>query len=404
MLKGKRIILGISGSIAAYKSAELSRLLVKAGAEVQIVMTKDAAAFITPLTLSTLSKRPVFIDFVKNDMGEWVNHVDLGLWADLLLVAPATATTLSRMATANADNLLTAVFLSARCQVAVAPAMDLDMWLNPANQRNVKQLETDGVKIIEPIAGELASGLSGKGRMAEPEDIVKFVQKTLSPEKTAFTGKTVLLTVGPTREALDPVRYISNHSTGKMGFAIANELKRRGANVILVVGPVSESMPSQGFQVVEVVSAKDMSQAVHQHADAADIIILTAAVADYRPAEFSPVKIKKSEDKIEIKLEKTEDIAKTLGAKKRENQVLVGFALETNNELQHAYQKLLNKNLDFIVLNSLNDNQAGFAHETNKITIIDKENNKHALPLLSKADVASELLDYLAEKVYEAHV
>jgi len=399
MLKGKRIILGISGSIAAYKSAELCRLLVKAGAEVQVLMTKDAAQFITPLTLSTLSKKPVFTDFVKNNQGEWVNHVELGLWADLLLIAPATATTLSRMATGFADNLLTAVHLSARCPVALAPAMDLDMWLSPANQRNVKQLLADGVHLIEPTEGELASGLSGKGRMAEPEDIVQCVNKLSNPVKQTFAGKKVLLTVGPTQESLDPVRFISNHSTGKMGFAIARELKKRGAEVVLVVGPVSEPIPTEGFLIHEVVSAHDMAKAAKQLAEEADIVILSAAVADYRPATYSPAKIKKQGDYMEIRLEKTEDIAKSLGENKRENQVLVGFALETNNEEENAYQKLLNKNLDFIVLNSLNDKQAGFAHDTNKITIIDRENKQVALPLLSKSDAASGLLDFLAEKL-----
>lgn len=402
MLKGKKVVLGVCASIAAYKSAELCRLLIKAGAEVQVLMTADACKFITPLTLGTLSKRPVYTNFEKNNHGEWVNHVDLGLWADLLLIAPATATTLSKMATALADNLLGAVYLSARCPVAVAPAMDLDMWLHPANQRNVGQLIVDGVKIIEPESGELASGLSGKGRMAEPEAIMAQVESWLSPKPSVFSGKKILITLGPTREALDPVRFISNHSTGKMGVAIAEEFLRRGANVTLVAGPVTEVLPAHSAQccVIPVLSAAEMANAVHANAKSADVVILAAAVADYTPAEYSDLKLKKSGSEMQIALKKTEDIAKTLGEQKANGQVLVGFALETDNELANAYQKLLNKNLDFIVLNSLKDEQAGFGHKTNKVTIINRQNKQVALPLMSKEAVAAGLLDYLAENVY----
>ncbi len=384
-LKNKKIVLAISGSIAAYKAASLTRLLIKSGAEVQVLMTESATQFITPLTIATLSKRPVLSEIVSENA--WNNHVELGLWADALIVAPATATTLSKMAQGLCDNIVTATYLSARCPVFVAPAMDLDMWVHPATLRNLDLLKLDKVAIIPVGHGELASGLVGDGRMAEPEDIVAFVNdffEKQSEKQQDLTGKTVLVTAGPTYEALDPVRFIGNRSSGKMGFAIVNELAQRGAKVHLVVGPTK--LPTDFTETVsvkQVESAQQMFEAATAIFGQCDAAILAAAVADYRPKEVSDVKIKKKEGEMTLELEKTPDIAATLGQLKQPNQRIIGFALETNNELENAVSKLQRKNFDAVVLNSLQDPGAGFSGDTNKISIISKsvvgENNNNGV-------------------------
>lgn len=396
MLEGKKILLGVCGSIASYKSAILTRLLVKAGADVKVIMTRGATHFVTPLTFSTLSKNPVFSTYYKSDTGEWNNHVELALWADLILIAPATANTLAKFANGICDNLLSAVYLSAKCQVFFAPAMDLDMWLHPAVQRNVSLLESYGNKQIKPGYGELASGLVGEGRMAEPEEVVAFLQnefKTTLPLK----GKKVLITAGPTYESIDPVRFIGNHSSGKMGFALAEELARNGASVTLISGPSSQVLRTPSIRRIDVSSAEEMYHSVHQEFPAADIMIMNAAVADYKPKLVASEKIKKSPSEFTIELVKTKDILSSLGEIKREDQVLVGFALETNDEEEHALAKLKKKNLDFIVLNSLRDAGAGFQGDTNKITIIDRFLNKESFPLKSKEEVAKDICRKITE-------
>ncbi|HEX8019007.1 bifunctional phosphopantothenoylcysteine decarboxylase/phosphopantothenate--cysteine ligase CoaBC, partial [Mucilaginibacter sp.] len=368
----KNIVLGVCGSIAAYKSALLVRLLVKAGANVKVVMTTDATHFITPLTLSTLSKNPALVDYFKADTGEWNNHVELGLWADMLIIAPATANTLAKMANGLCDNLLSAVYLSAKCPIYFAPAMDLDMWLHPATRQNVNRLQSFGNTMIPPGNGELASGLYGEGRMAEPEEIVAFLEAE-SKKKLLLAGHKILVTAGPTYEAIDPVRFIGNHSSGKMGFAIADELALMGADVTLVTGPTAQISKQHNIKRINVTSAAQMLEAcVTVYADV-KACIMSAAVADYTPADVATQKIKKQEGALTIELKKTTDILKTLGEAKLEGQILVGFALETNDEEMNAITKLQKKNLDFIVLNSLNDAGAGFAGDTNKITIIDRE-------------------------------
>ena len=390
MLTGKKIVLGVCGSIASYKAAHLVRLLLKAGAEVQVVMTKDAVSFITPLTLATLSKKPVLVDYFIPETGEWNNHVDLGLWADVLLIAPASANTLGKMATGICDNLLLATYLSAKCPVYFAPAMDLDMWKHPSTVQNVKLLQSYGNILIQPNAGELASGLIGEGRMAEPEEIVALLQQELK-KKLPLVGKKALVTAGPTYEAIDPVRFIGNHSSGKMGFAIAEELYRLGADVTLISGPTALSISHKAIKRLDVVSADDLLKATVAEFSDADITVMSAAVADYKPEQVANQKIKKKEQSFSLNLIKTTDILAELGNKKRTDQLLVGFALETENEVAHATDKLKRKNLDLIVLNSLNDEGAGFKSDLNKITILDKQLNAETFVLKPKSEVAQDI-------------
>ena len=390
MLKGKHILLGITGSIAAYKAAALTRLLVKAGCEVQVVMTTLAKQFITPLTMATLSQRPILVEFFDPENGAWNSHIKLGEWADCMLIAPATANTLAKMAHGVADNLLLTSYLSARCPVAVAPAMDLDMFAHPSTQENLKLLASRGVKIVDPGSGFLASGLEGKGRMAEPEQIVEFLEQLFDEKKKSLTGKHLLVTAGPTCEAIDPVRYITNHSTGKMGYALAEELAARGARVTLVSGPTQLACP-KGVERVDVRSAQEMYEASVEAFAKADGAVMCAAVADYTPAEVADRKIKKSDDDMAIRLKRTRDIAAELGREKGD-RVLVGFALETDHEAEHAQSKLERKNLDFIVLNSLRDTGAGFGVDTNVVTLIDAA-GAEKLPLLTKGEVAARIVD-----------
>ncbi|GAA0882579.1 bifunctional phosphopantothenoylcysteine decarboxylase/phosphopantothenate--cysteine ligase CoaBC [Sphingobacterium siyangense] len=388
-LAGKNIVIAVCGSIAAYKIASLIRLLVKADARVNVVMSKEATAFITPLTLSTLSKNPVLIDYYQPNTGEWNNHVEIALNADYILVAPATANTLAKMANGFCDNLLTAVYLSAKCPVLFAPAMDLDMWKHPSTQSNINKLSSYGNILIPPGKGELASGLVGEGRLAEPEEILDFLVK-FSETGLPLAGKKALVSAGPTYEAIDPVRFIGNHSSGKMGYAIATQLEELGADVTLVSGPSALKLP-KGVNTISVTSAAEMLHACEEHFEAADIVVMSAAVADYTPVEVASQKIKKKENEFSIELKKTVDILATLGAKKKENQLLVGFALETNNELENAKDKLIRKNLDFIVLNSMQDKGAGFATDTNKVTIIDRSGNTREFSLKSKEEVAKDI-------------
>ena len=395
MLKGKKIVLGVTGSIAAYKAAVLVRLLVKEGATVQVVMTPAAKDFITPLTMSTLSGRPVMCDFFQSENGAWNSHVELGLWADAMIVAPATASTLGKMANGVADNLLVTTYLSMKAPVFIAPAMDLDMYAHPSTQRNVELLKSYGNHIIEATAGELASHLCGKGRLEEPEAIVERIKDFFLGNK-ALAGKKVLVTAGPTYEKIDPVRFIGNYSTGKMGFAIAEECAAQGADVTLVAGPVSLECKHPGIKRVDVESAREMYDAAMNAFPSCDVAVLSAAVADYRPAQCAPVKMKRTADDMFIELTPNSDIAASLGAVKGENQMLVGFALETNNAEENARLKLEKKNLDFIVLNSLEDKGAGFACDTNKVTIIDKQ-GKSDFPLKSKKDVAKDIVSHIAK-------
>ena len=395
MLKGKKIVLGVTGSIAAYKAAVLVRLLVKEEATVQVVMTPAAKDFITPLTLSTLSGRPVMCDFFQSESGAWNSHVELGLWADAMIVAPATASTLGKMANGVADNLLVTTYLSMKAPVFIAPAMDLDMYAHPSTQRNVELLKSYGNHIIEATAGELASHLCGKGRLEEPEAIVERIKDFFLGSKV-LAGKKVLVTAGPTYEKIDPVRFIGNYSTGKMGFAIAEECAAQGADVTLVAGPVSLECKHPGIKRVDVESAREMYDAAMNAFPSCDVAVLSAAVADYRPAQCAPVKMKRTADDMFIELTPNSDIAALLGAVKGENQMLVGFALETNNAEENARLKLEKKNLDFIVLNSLEDKGAGFACDTNKVTIIDKS-GKSDFPLKSKKDVAKDIVSHIAK-------
>ncbi|PCJ88080.1 MAG: bifunctional phosphopantothenoylcysteine decarboxylase/phosphopantothenate--cysteine ligase CoaBC [Flavobacteriales bacterium] len=391
MLYGKKILLGITGSIAAYKSATLVRLLTKVGAEVKVVMTPAAKDFITPLTLATLSKKPVVSDFTEDEeSGVWNNHVELGLWADLMLVAPASANTLAKMAHGECDNLLMAVYLSAKCPVIVAPAMDLDMYKHDTTKGNLQKLESFGNTIIPAQAGELASGLHGEGRMTEPEEIVVFLEKHFAKNQP-LSGKTVLITAGPTYEAIDPVRFIGNHSSGKMGFALAEEAAQLGACVKLVSGPVSLKAENPLIERIDITSAKEMHAKCSEIFSKSDITVMAAAVADYTPEITSAKKIKKENAKPEITLKPTKDILAELGRLKRENQILIGFALETDNELSNANEKLHKKNLDLIILNSLKDAGAGFGHDTNKITVIDKKNNIESFELKGKREVAKDI-------------
>ena len=391
-LKGRHILLGVTGSIAAYKAAVLCRDLMKAGAEVQVVMTSIAKQFITPLTMATLSKRPILVEFFDPENGQWNSHVQLGMWADCMLIAPATANTLAKMAHGIADNLLLTSYLSARCPVVVAPAMDLDMYAHPQTQRNLTILREEGVRVVEPASGELASGLEGKGRMAEPEQITRFVAELLDEKKKTLAGKHFVVTAGATIEAIDPVRFISNHSSGKMGYALAGELARRGAQVTLVSGRTALDCP-RGVDRVDVLSAEEMYRAATEAFKTADGAVMCAAVADYTPAVVSDRKIKKSDDDLSIPLKRTRDIALELGRAKGD-RILVGFALETHDEESHAAEKLQKKNFDFVVLNSLRDQGAGFRGDTNKVAFISRE-GREDLPLMPKSEVAVHIIDKL---------
>ncbi|MCB9342247.1 MAG: bifunctional phosphopantothenoylcysteine decarboxylase/phosphopantothenate--cysteine ligase CoaBC [Lewinellaceae bacterium] len=387
-----KIILGISGSIAAYKAAYLTRLLVKNGAEVKVIMTRAAADFISPLTLSTLSKNEVITDI--HSESAWNNHVELGLWADAMIVAPATANTLAKLANGLCDNILSAVYLSARCPVFVAPAMDVDMWHHPATQQNMSRLTSFGIQVIPVEHGELASGLVGEGRMAEPEHILAFLDKSLPSIRInqPLQSKSALVTAGPTFEALDPVRFLGNHSSGKMGIAIAETLRRQGAEVTLVLGPTDLSPTDASIQVIRVNSAAEMYDACKDRFPQTDITVLAAAVADYRPKEVSETKIKKQSDDLSLELVRTVDIAASLGKVKTDKQLLIGFALETNNEEENALAKLKKKNFDFIVLNSMRDKGAGFGHDTNKIVILKSSGEKIDYALKSKSEVARDIV------------
>jgi len=399
VLKNKKILLGITAGIAAYKTASLVRLFIKLGADVKVVMTPASKDFITPLTLSTLSKNPVNSSFYsKEDENElWNNHVELGLWADYMLIAPATANTISKMTNGTCDNLLLATYLSAKCPVYFAPAMDLDMYIHPSTKKNLDTLQSFGHILIPATSGELASGLVGEGRMAEPEDIVSFIEKDIV-SKLPLKGKKILLTAGPTYEAIDPVRFIGNHSSGKMGFAIAEAAANLGAEVFLISGPSNQQTKHSFVHRINVVSAEQMYIEAHKYFDQVDIAILSAAVADYKPKNVVNQKIKKSSATLEIQLTPTKDILASLGAVKKE-QFLVGFALESNNELKNAKTKLERKNLDAIVLNSLQDKGAGFATDTNKITIIDKNFNEKSFPLKSKVEVAKDIMNEIVNKL-----
>jgi phosphopantothenoylcysteine decarboxylase / phosphopantothenate---cysteine ligase len=391
-MTGKKIILGVTGSIAAYKSAFLTRLLVKSGAEVQVLMTDAAKHFITPLTLSTLSKRAVHAEIISEE--SWNSHVELGLWADVMLIAPATATTLSKLASGMSDNIVTATYLSARCPVFVAPAMDLDMWQHPATLRNIDILRGYGCRVIPVGHGELASGLVGDGRMAEPEEIMAYINSFFNQKKDLI-GKKILVTAGPTYEALDPVRFIGNRSSGKMGIEIAEELTERGAEVTLLLGPSKLKANTPSVKTLRVESAQQMYETAISLFPKCDAAVLAAAVADYRPKQVSDIKIKKKENDLTIELEKTPDIATALGMQKQKNQKIVGFALETNDEVANAVSKLKRKNFDFIVLNSLRVSGAGFNHDTNKISLIFDENNIKTFDLKQKEEVARDIVNEL---------
>jgi len=400
MLAGKNILLCVTGSIAAYKSAILVRLLVKQGANVKVVMTQAAQQFISPLTLSTLSKNSVLTQYA-DEQGNWNSHVELGLWAHVILVAPASANTLAKMANGICDNLLTATYLSARCPVAVSPAMDLDMYQHPTTQHNLAKLRSYGNMVVPVGFGELASGLVGEGRMAEPEDIISFLEEQIfAPEQETLKGKSVLITAGPTMEPIDPVRYISNHSTGKMGFAIAQQFLRFGAKVTLIKGPTT-AQPTlhANLNIIEVGTAAEMFDAVDREFAGKDITVMAAAVADYTPAEVSGKKIKKDGHALELQLVKTRDILAEIGRNKKAGQILVGFALETNDEEKHALDKLKKKNLDIIVLNSLRNSGAGFGHDTNQVTLLDNKGGKKQFELKSKAAVALDIVKAITEQL-----
>ena len=391
-LQGKKILLGVTGSIAAYKSAEIVRLIVREGAEVKVIMTKSAHDFITPLTMGTLSKNPVLTEFSDPSSGSWNNHVELGLWADAFLIAPISANSIAKLAHGYCEDLLSAVYLSARCPVFIAPAMDLDMFAHPATTENIHKLSTFGVTVIGPDAGELASGLSGKGRLSEPSDICSYIIKALIPSLN-LKGKKVLISAGPTREAIDPVRFISNHSSGKMGVALAEEFGSRGAEVTLVAGPGVAHPNSKAITVIRINTASEMADQCLEYFPHTDITVMAAAVADYTPVIKGDRKIKKTDKNLNLELTKTTDILKMMGQRKTQNQFLVGFALETDNEIENALSKLKEKNLDLIVLNSMNDTGAGFNSDSNKITIIEKNNNITPFDLKLKNHVAADIVD-----------
>jgi phosphopantothenoylcysteine decarboxylase/phosphopantothenate--cysteine ligase len=398
MLSGKKIILGVTGSIAAYKSAVLTRLLIKAGAEVKVIMTPASHDFITPLTLSTLSKNPVLTQFSKDETGQWNNHVELGLWADALIIAPASANTIAKMANGLCDHLLLATYLSARCPVFFAPAMDLDMLKHPSTRENIQRLKTFGNHLIESNFGELASGLTGNGRMAEPEEVMEHLHRFFDGGK--LKGKKALVTAGPTHEAIDPVRFIGNNSSGKMGFAIAEELASQGAEVNLISGPTQERTVNPLIKVKNVTSAEEMFEACKAVFSSSQITVLSAAVADYKPVKVADQKIKKTDGALELTLTKTHDIAAELGKLKTNGQFIVGFALETENEKANAEKKIAAKNFDLIVLNSLNDKGAGFGHDTNKIAIIDRKNEVKEFSLKTKKEVAADIVNAIIENVH----
>jgi len=400
MLGGKNILLGISGGIAAYKCTFLVRLLIKAGARVKVVMTQSASSFVSPLTLSTLSKNPVLMDFVNEEDGSlsWNNHVELGLWADMVLIAPATANTLSKMANGTCDNLLLATYLSAKCPVYFAPAMDLDMYKHPSTKNSLDKLQSFGNTMIPAESGELASGLHGEGRMAEPEHIISFIEEDLGKGLPLATKK-VLITTGPTQEAIDPVRFLGNRSTGTMGFELAKKAASLGAKVVLVSGPTHLNIDHKNIELIRVNAAQEMYEACHQHYADMDIAICAAAVADYRPKTVAPEKVKKQEGDMKIELERTPDILMSLGEAKK-NQFLVGFALETQNELENAKGKLKRKHLDAIVLNSLKDDGAGFGGSTNKITFIDKNSAIKTFDLKTKPEVASDIWKEIISRLH----
>ncbi|SHE51802.1 bifunctional phosphopantothenoylcysteine decarboxylase/phosphopantothenate--cysteine ligase CoaBC [Dysgonomonas macrotermitis] len=390
---GKHIVLGITGSIAAYKAASLARLFVKEGAEVQIIITPAGKEFITPVTLSALTGKPVISEFFGANDGTWHSHVDLGLWADFMLIAPATASTLGKMANGIADNMLITTYMSMKAPVFIAPAMDLDMFAHPSTSRNISQLQSYGNHIIEPASGELASHLIGKGRMEEPENIVGFIRSYFEKQES-LSKKKILITAGPTYEKLDPVRFIGNYSSGKMGFALAEECAQRGAEVILISGPVSLKVSHPNIRRIDVESAEEMYQAAITEFPQSDVAILCAAVADYRPKEQADTKLKRTDDTgLTLELVPNKDIAAALGKVKQPEQLLIGFALETNNEEQNALKKIEKKNLDYIVLNSLQDKGAGFQHDTNKIAVIDKQGNRRNFPLKDKKAVAKDIID-----------
>ena len=396
MLKGKKILLAITGSIAAYKSILLVRLLVKSGAEVKVIMTPGAKNFVSPLVLSTLSNNKVLVDLFDEDT--WANHVMLGRWADVMLVAPLSCNTLSKMASGQCDNLLLAVYLSATCPIVVSPAMDEDMWHHPSTKKNIQSLESYGNKIIDVENGELASGLVGEGRMAEPETIVQYITEQYFRDKK-LNGKKVLVTAGPTYEPVDPVRFIGNHSSGKMGFALAEAFYMRGAEVELVTGPTIEQVKYKGINVTHVKTAEAMYNACIGLFNNADITVMSAAVADYSPETPAPEKIKKTEGQLVLNLSKTKDILRSLGKRKQPGQLLVGFALETNNEKEYALGKMKDKNADMIVLNSLKDANAGFGHDTNKVTVFEASGMEHALGLASKQKIAEEIVNIIIDKL-----
>lgn len=403
MLKGRKILIGITGSIAAYKMPLLVRLLVKDGAEVRIVMTPFSREFVTPLTLSTLSGNEVYGDFFDKETGHWHSHVELGLWADLFLIAPASANTIAKMRMGVADNYLLTVYLSARCPVLFAPAMDLDMYKHSATQDNIKELVSRGHHLIAPATGELASGLCGEGRMEEPEKIHTVI-RDFFVRKSRFSKKKVLVTSGPTYESIDPVRYIGNHSTGLMGIEIARAFAHEGAEVTLILGPTHLVVDFPGVQVIPVVSAEEMFQYCMSVYPDSDIAVMAAAVADYKPSEVSPVKIKKKSENLVLRLEPTIDILYEMGNTKRKNQILVGFALETDNETEHAFDKLKRKKLDLIVMNSLRDAGAGFGHLTNKVSFISSSGDTLKGELKSKKEVSEDLLDFIYTKLLKTDV
>ena len=399
MIAGKKILLGITGGIAAYKIASLTRLLVKNGASVKVVMTNDACNFITPLTLSVLSGNPVKTEFINSADGTWNNHVELGMWADLFVIAPCTASTLSKLANAQSDNLLTTIYLSCKSQVMIAPAMDLDMWKHPAVKTNVDRLKHFGNLILMPESGPLASGLEGEGRLQEPEKIYSEIDYFFS-SKLDFKNKKVLITVGPTREYIDAVRYISNASSGKMGFAIASSFIKRGAEVTVIAGPMDDAVKNKACKIIDIVSAKEMMEKFEENYSSFDVIICAAAVADYSVKNSKKNKLKKGDNILQIDLEPTQDILLFAGKNKAKNQKLIGFALETDNELENAKKKLNAKNADMIILNSLNDKGAGFESNTNKITFVYKDNKTKKLELLEKSLVGDEIVNEIKKLIY----